>query len=338
MGDTWDMDGFDDYATADLLLWASAKVGTVTIAAGGRHGGKKLLVGQNSYVQRPIPGGPRAEVVASFVLLVPSLVVQHNFFSIGDGSGDLVYFQAKPDGAIEVRRPNDGSRLNPRDHPGFSVLGVTAPGVLTANAEIALELRLKCSHTDGEVEIQSNGTQLLLLTGQDTQLAGWGDASVVNFIAGNDVVASSSFDDYAIGSAFEGDTRIDSQWPLEDVQADFVPSSGATLTPMVDDATPDGDTSRITASVPGDKATFRVEALKNTDAATVLARQVCWVGKKAEGAGTPTTIGGVLTHESVDTDYSGQELAEADLGYMQILPACAPSDFEADRYGILKVA
>ena len=330
----WDIDGFDDYATGDLSLWFASVIGSPTIASGGRNGGTRLVLANGERLVRALPA-VQTELIAAFAVTISSLASQCHFWSFEDAAGHVLYLTAGTDGSVAAYRVSDNPAYRTGALPTVfpTLVGASAAGVIVAGEPIPLEIYLVLGEADGILEIRKSGVPVLVLSAIDTAPTDVTNISALCFANNSGVGITVAFDDFAVGTDWCGDTRIDSHKPIADVQDDWAPTSGETLYPMVDDATPDGDTTRISAIAADAKATFQFEALKNEEV-SVISRQVAWVGKKSDAG--DASVGGVLTHGGGDTDADGQALTTTDAGYKQMLAGCSEADFNADRYGLKK--
>jgi hypothetical protein len=120
------------------------------------------------------------------------------------------------------------------------------------------------SQTVGTVEVRVNGVTVLSLTGADTVASALVECSQVAFPMGPNVTAANPgvlgdlddifcYDDTgSFNNSFLGDRRVLTLFPDADtIQADWTPVGSGTGFGAIDEANPDGDTTYISAGVPG---------------------------------------------------------------------------------------
>jgi hypothetical protein len=142
-----------------------------------------------------------------------------------------------------------------------TLLGVSASPVITAETYSHIEAMVFFSQTVGTVEVRVNGVTVLSLTGLDTVSSSLVECSQVA-IGGNSAIGAGvavdiddvfCYDDTgSFNNTFIGDRRVLTLFPDADtIQADWAVVGAANGFDAINQATPDGDTTYISAGVPG---------------------------------------------------------------------------------------
>lgn len=183
---------------------------------------------------------------------------------------------------------------------GSVLLAETAPSLIVSNAWNYYELYVKAHTTLGAFEVRLNGVTVLSGTGVNTAQTGIADVDQVGWPTAG--AGQNLWDDlYCTDDRFLGDVRIEAIYPSsEGASSGFTPSTGTDNAAMVDDTTPDDDTTYVEASVVGTLDTYVF-----TDTASVVGevKAVQWVTRaRKDDSGTRSIrqvvrIGG--------TDYEG---------------------------------
>jgi uncharacterized protein CbrC (UPF0167 family) len=278
-----DFDGFDDYTTAQILRENIRVTGAPTIVSGGRNGGNRLRFNSNSTIAicRAVPTSP-GEVVVSFI-----------FNPVAIRTAYIVEFRDVERGQILIRLNADGSlsallesyiyAASDWGDYASTLLGSSGAGLITAGIDQRIDLRVKIDNTVGEIEFRLNGVQILNLSGIDTRC---NSGVISNFLLGCSAQVTTTdfyFDDLYVATSFLGtDVRVDSHYSIADgANTDFTPSSGTDHFAMVDESTADDDTTKVTATTPGSRDTYKVEAFKNPGG-TIYSVKTCLTAKKVE--------------------------------------------------------
>ena len=142
---------------------------------------------------------------------------------------------------------------------GGSTIGTTAPGVFRFNTWNHFQIKFVVSNTVGEVEIYLNGALVLDLSGKDTLNQSGSPATAVGIMFGgawtqyiDDLVVNYNDLD-GINDGYLGDVRVVCLLPQTDAvaagsNADFTCSADADHGALVDEASPDDDTSYVHSS------------------------------------------------------------------------------------------
>lgn len=370
-----DFDGYDDYVTA-LLLREHVRVESstyVAIVSGGRNSGNRLECkcydsGGTIYsgrVVRAVTPTVATTLAWGAYLSLSNLTEQTYLFDVRDAVTSHLLVLVATDGSIGVYRSSKlgdwGNRSDYNNEIGFSAteLGRTVAGVVSAGVPFHFQAKVLVSDTVGTVEVRVNGVTVLTLTGQDTRNGS--TATITNLLYGvarPGVLASGAagalnvtayFDDLWLADDFVGDRRVDSHYPIEDgANQDGTPSSVGDHFALVDEASPDDDTSYVTLAAADDRESYGVEAFKNTGA-TIDAVMVVMDAKKTD-AGSATLGAHIHSPGSPGTDYDGtaQGLTTDYARYKQVYEtdpdSGSPGDpwdeagFNAAEFGDLKVA
>lgn len=296
------MDGFDHYATADILkkpyssLQGAVSGGSpVTIAAVGRNSTNGLylqalpsgLSNVRGYLIKSFPGLSVTAGGCGFAFQHSSLAQDtedgRELVRVMEASGSVAHLTVKTNqtsGTLSVRR-------------NTTTLGTTTEAV-TAGVYYYLEFKWSIHDSTGSYELRLNGTTVLSGSSVDTRNGGSGiwDTIMLSSI-GTGTGVSTSFDDFVVwdttGSApyndFLGPVRVKTIFPDgAGASSDFTPSAGSNYQ-NVDEASQDGDTTYNSESTPGDHDTYTFGAVGLTG--TVLGVQTnLWV--RSDGAGSET--------------------------------------------------
>ncbi len=251
------IDGFDHYATADILKKWQSITGSPTInASGGRRGGGCLEgIASGRYVGRGYAN--QSEVVVGFAFKPSTL----------SAAGSNRYALALLDGStiqVAFHFASDGSVIAYRGSPVTNVLGSSASGIVGTGAYNYFEFRVLHHASAGEVEVRLNGAQILSLTGLNTAPTGnaWSNG-FRSGVAGSTDGSTGSFDDLYVygGGTFLGDVRIDAIYPNgAGTHQAWTPSTGADHAALVDETAPN-TTDYLTGGAAGTKETLALQDL-----------------------------------------------------------------------------
>jgi hypothetical protein len=249
-------DGFDHYGViANLTEGVYAEVSPTSGLAttNVRTGTRALSFGAASIVRRVL-GGAKTTVgmgAAYYLNALPSGNNNQRIFEFRDtANAAQVAIGVQSTGTISVKRGGVGG----------TEIGVTASPVITAETYQHVEALVFFSNTVGTVEVRVNGVTVISLTGVDTVATANVECSQVVFSGGigggaqggvvDDVFC---YDDTgSFNNTFLGDRRVLTLFPDADtIQADWTPVGSGTGFGAINQATPDGDTTYISAGVPG---------------------------------------------------------------------------------------
>jgi hypothetical protein len=284
------VDGFDHYATAHLLAKWSAKGGAPAIVSTPvRTGVGALRCQTTEWVELECAGGSQATVIVGFGFYLSALPATRAAIAVlGDGGTGAtttqVALQVNADGTLTVAR-NDADTVG---------IATTAAGVALGSSTAALSaltwyhgaIKVTFHGSTGTVEVRIDGAPWVTVTGADTVYTANASADRVALGA---VGMTAYFDDAfqadgAAGSVtdFPGRVSVHSKIASagDGASAEFVPASGTDNGAMVDDATPDDDSTYNAATAAGEVDTYAFGALGVTG--TVVGVQVCNYARKTD--------------------------------------------------------
>ena len=288
----YDADNYSDYDTSQLLR-EHVRVRSpadVSLVAGGRNGGGRLrIVGKICSSQvvavRAISASPHSLAWGAYLTLT-ALPYPTFFCEVRDAVTGHVVFGGNPDGSIAAYRSNTGDMGNAGAvGSAVTLLGTSAPGLIAEGQAFAFKGFVTVSDTVGVVQVWLNGVEVLTLTGVDTRNESTDTITALSWGCTwrNSVSGLLYVEDFWCGSEMlPGDRRVDVHYPIADgADADWTPSAGGDHYAMVDEATPDDDTTTITATAVDSRDTFQVEDFKNPGGA-IDGLVVVAVGKRAD--------------------------------------------------------
>lgn len=307
------VDGFDHYGTtiANLTegVYAEATGITSISTLNPRTGTHALRLSSGGLLRRVL-GGAKTTVGLAMALYLPSLPTNntaHRLFQFRDTANiDQVTILLQSTGVIEAKR---GTIIS-----GVS-LGVTASPVITAFTYNHIEAMVFFSNTVGTVEVRVNGVTVLSLSGIDTVATANVECSQVLIAGGTGTGAVSNqdvddifaYDDTgSFNNTFIGDRRVLTLFTnANTAQADWTAVGAATGYEAIDEPSPDGDTSYITAGVPSSPGIISEFGIENLPAgvSAISAVVVVEMARKTE-AGPANTQWSVISgaSETAGTD------------------------------------
>lgn len=345
--------GCDHYATADLTTGVPGRFtghsAAIVTTSTKRTGTSALSFSTTGgYITK---GGlsNAATRVLGFAFYVPNVAgVSSDFAFCALGEGNLVYDGSASNVHVALTLNSSGTISAHRGRDlNASALGTllgTSTNALTSATWNYLELVVTVHGSTGTVELFVNGskTNWLDLSGQNT-LAG--SNAYINMFGFQSLASIPVFDDiYCVSST--GGTRTTRLGDVKAVSiaasagdgavANFTPSTGTDNGAMVDDATPDGDTTYNASATPGNIDTYAFPAsgvngpvlgvqihnyMKKTDAGTCDAQSVARIGG-SNYLGTQTGVAtsyGFLTHlhelsPASAADFTAGEIDGAEFG------------------------
>lgn len=230
---------------------------------------------------------------------VTTIIASFGFNPVSDGNGKaFIGFSDNGTGQAEIRRNTDGT---------CTLTGTASTFYLPTNEYHHVAVKCTIGNSTGSWVVQVDGAQVLSVTGIDTQNTANAYATTVYLGFGANPAGTFYWDDLIVmdtsGSTFNnfiGDKRVIEQLPTSDGSvAQFTPSTGTALWAMVDEASPDGDTTYIEDSTVGHIARFGFPSLPITSG-QVLCSDVLWYGRKTD-AGTRVLRGNVKSGGVVGT-------------------------------------
>ena len=245
-------DGFDHYATADLLKKWNDR-GNNEALGGGRFGNGLQILNTNWYVGKYLT--PHATWIIGFAV----------YFSPVVGTGNT-WFRIQDDGTVQVSVYMDSNGRLTFTRNG-TYLGV-ASTVFRSYSWYYVEIKVTIDNSNGAIAMRVNGVgdTITFSTGtattQDTQYTANATANRVYFV-GTSVGSTIVIDDLYIcdgsGAAnndFLGDIRVQTILPSADGGTNEWTASANSRYQCVDDPTPDSVTDYISEDTAGQKNTF----------------------------------------------------------------------------------
>lgn len=271
-------DGFDHYGVVGNLTEGpyaerGPMVGLSTLnPRTGTHSIRIADGTTTATMLRRVLGGTKTTVgiaAAFYYEALPTLNQVQKIFDFRDAANAVqVTIGLQTTGIIDVYRGTLTGTL----------LGDSGTPVVTAETQQHIEALVFFSQTIGTVEVRVNGVTVVSLSGLDTVSSGLVECSQVSI--GGDISASGvgaqihyiddlfCYDDTgSFNNTFIGDRRVLTLFPnANTIQADWTPVGAATGYECIDEANPDGDTTYITASVPGSPAPISEFGIENLPA------------------------------------------------------------------------
>lgn len=299
-------DSFDYYGSTigNLTegLWAEITGGVTLSTLNPRTGTHSMRV-TNVSTQRRVLGGAKTTVGLAKAVYYPFLPTGNNvqrIFEYRDAANAAqVSIVLQSTGVIEAKRGTVAG----------TSLGVTASPVVTAETYQHIESLVFFSQTVGTIEVRVNGVTVLSLSGIDTVNTSLVECSqvVIGGGAGPTAVSNVDIDDVfayddtgSFNNTFIGDRRVITLFPnANTVQADWTAVGAATGYEAIDEASPDGDTSYITAGIPGSPGPISEFGIQNLPAgiSAISAVVVVEMARKTE-AGPANTQWSVISGAS----------------------------------------
>lgn len=307
-------DSFDHYASGDVLeKWSTVEStlnGQSISTGGGRRGtnGWTSSAATRGLVQA---FGGQSTIISGVAINAggpPSSTV--SLFEYREASTVHLACRVNTDMSVSVVR-------------GSTVLATSAGGVIPSSGYCFLEFNGTINDTTGAYEVRINGANVLSASNVDTRNGGTGVITNVSLIF---IRAGMIVDDVYIcdgtGTAnndFLGDVRIDAYFPNGNGNSSqLVGSDGNSVDNylLIDDATPDDDTTYVQSATTGQKDTYAFPNMAHTPAA-IYGVQVSMNARK-DDAGL-RSICSVTRSGGSDTDGATQALSTSYNYYRQIL-------------------
>lgn len=279
-----------------------------SIGANGRNGGNSARGNLDAIWQANFDAA--ATAYYGWALRVPSAVAGDEVMAqVMDGAVVHITIALNPDGSIKIVR---GTITG-------TILATSAAGVIVATEFCYLEVSATINDTTGAVEVLKNGSSVVSVTGADTRNAG--NASQNGFRWVHPVTSSDITDLYYNQAGYWGDGRVECLKPTAEGNSSvMVPLSGTDNALMVDDQTPDDDTTYVSSGTPGDKDTYVMENLVTTSG-TVRAVQVV-VRARKDDAGARSIV--TVVRLSATEEDSGVVTLDTTYGYARDARATKP--------------
>lgn len=245
----------------------------------GRFGGQAVSVANNTGsnpINTTLPGSYTAGTIGVAIYLNTTLATNAwPIFAVGQGSvarsSAQVYITGNADGSINVYR--GGGTL--------TLLGTTAAGILASFTWQYIEMEYVISSTVGSVSLYVSGSNVLTLSGINTQGLATNTVSAI-YLEGQN--GRTWFDDlYVTDTAARlGEQRVVTTYPDADVtNSNWTANSGSVLYSRINETTCDGDTTYIYAGTVNATSTFGVQDLPVVPN-NVKAVQISTFGRKSD--------------------------------------------------------
>ena len=257
-------DGWDHYGIMANLtegVYAEASGGYSLSTVNPRTGTHVLNLNANATTPRRVRrvlGGAKTTVGMAGAWYLSNLPVVNNSYTLYDFRDAANAIQ------VSIVVQSTGTISAMRGAANGTILGTSAAPAITAEAYQHVEAIVFFSQTVGTVEVRVNGVTVLSLTGLDTVASSLVECSQVAFPMGPNVTAAAPdvvgdlddifcYDDTgSFNNTFLGDRRVITLFPNADtIQADWTPVGSGTGFGAIDEPSPDGDTTYISAGVPG---------------------------------------------------------------------------------------
>lgn len=251
-------DGFESYATADILKDYTSQTGSVAIdATGGRRGGGAFNGPNNASTAANIVKalGVASSTIAIGFAFNPSSApnTARNIARLLDSGSNQLEIKYNTDATLSISRNG-------------TVLGTSAATVDVDSYQY-LELKATIHDTTGSYELRKNGVNILSATNVDTKNTANASVNQVSIgMDGNSLnTITWKYDDFYVlntsGSSnndFLGDIRVDAIYPNADgTHTDWTPSTGTDHYTLVDDITPN-TSDYVSSGTAGQKDSFNM--------------------------------------------------------------------------------
>lgn len=252
------IDGFDKYATADILArWNQH--GTYSgwsIGAYGRNSTNGLRRGgvNGGYIKQSIPAGTTFTVGFAF---------KTDSVAVGDPHPLVGFLLTGQDFQCSVSVMSGGQLAFYRGYWFTGAQVQLSTSLITTNTWYYIEVTVVIGNS-GSYEVKVNGVTWLSGTGVDTQQQSAGNADAL--VIGGTGWWTIDRDDLYIRNdgTFIGDCRVVSSTPNGDGANTAWAASAGNDYECVDETTPNGDTDYISSSTAGQKDTFTFPDLTGT--------------------------------------------------------------------------
>ena len=322
------VESFDGYATADIPYAWTATSGAPAIASGGRTDNGLVMNAVVESVQATAIGGVSEVVIGVAVKIAafPNDGWRYAILTVGSA----VYWEAalaiNPDGTFQTCTSDaTTNNMSPGSPYYLTPVGAATSVSVTVDEWTYLEWKIKVHGTTGSSVVRLNGVEQLNATGIDTLTSsttltrvGLGGSGT-----GGATATTVTFDDLYVASTsggsvtdFLGDVTVEHLHPQTDAvdagtNAGWTCSTGSDHGALVDDATPDGDTTYVSADT-NVKDTWNYPDLSVANATIhgvqvrTLARKTATGTAQFKNLARPTTTDnqGATTHAPSATTYA----------------------------------
>lgn len=268
------MDGFDHYQTFSQK-WDNNASGNNSNQTPARFGG-----GSASFFTGTIALSQGQLSAVSTRIIGFALYINNS----GIAAGGIVNFLLAGTTQCDLRYTSTGQLQVTRNG---TVLGTSTFQMLTF-VWYYIEISVTINGSTGAFDVHVNGTSVLSASGVNTANAGGTTTDSLKIGCTTGQGQNLNFDDLyilntsgAANNTFLGDSRIVTQVPNSDgTHTAWTPSSGTNRYSRVNEIPPDGDSSYIFDSTPGDENTFGFPATTISGTGVVAAVQVNMCARK----------------------------------------------------------
>jgi hypothetical protein len=254
-------DGFDHYASGDILKkWS---VGSGTIGSSYKRNGANGLHNPGAPLGKTLLTASGPTCIIGFAIRWSSFAGSQSVVACSDSN-----FSGNPQ--VVLCGNADGTLTARVGGVGGTVLGTTS-WVAIVNTWYYLEIKVVINATTGSVQVRINGTSVLNVVNANTKFTAnltWNGIYLS--------VTGADYDDIyvcdgtgTVNNDFLGDTRVETILPQADSVAPgtnhgLTCSTGSDHGALVNEATPNDDTDYNSSATVGVKDTYRFAAMVNT--------------------------------------------------------------------------
>jgi hypothetical protein len=308
-------DGFETYATADILKDWTLTSGAVSInATGGRRGSGAAYAPNNSaagYITKTLPAAV-STVIVGFSLNLSALPTLNtrSVLRLLDAGTQQFEINVNIDGTLSVSR-------------NATVLATSAGSIPVASDQY-IELKVTIHDTLGAFELRLNGNTILSATNVDTKNTANAFINGVSLGPQYTVaVCTAKYDDFyvldtsgATNNDFLGDVRIDAIYPNADgAYTSLTPSTGSSHFALVDEATPN-TTDYNSSSTPAAKDSYGMTSPPVLTSEIIFAVRAKVAALKDDTGARSIKVG--VRSGAVDSVSAAQALSTTQLYYSNI--------------------
>lgn len=302
----------------------------------GRNGGSGMNGGTlNSFSSRKDFGTNYTTLIVGFAFKNPNFLAAGIMMAFLDSGTLQFYLQC--DGAGHIQAVAN------------SVVLGTGSAYLQSNNWYYVEIKTTFNASTGSCELRVNGSAILTLSGVRTTSTANNFANGVIF-GTNAAVANDYADLYivdttgAVNNDFLGDVRVQNVMPNgAGNYTQWTQNGGTTNWGDVSEIPPNGDTTYVSSSTPGQRDSYTVAALA-ANTTSVLAVQVSLNARK-DDAGT-RQIANLIRNNATDSQGTTVTLTSSYQDYSEIFDtnpsngnaAWAVSDINSGEFGVIEVA
>jgi hypothetical protein len=313
------VDGFDHYASADILSKWSSFSGSVAISAGnGRRSSQALSYpSSTTAVLAKTLSASGATWTAGFAIFPRSgTVTAGMLFQFTDSGSDQIGIRLNADLTLQMQKQS-------------TTLGSASVATLTANVWQYVEVKVVVNNTTGTYEVRLNGVNILSATGQNTRNTANNSANGVRFgarasdgLGGAGVTTGIYIDDFYVcdstgtNTTFLGDSRVDTLYPTGAGNTTQFTASAGSNWQCVDETLQNGDSDYVQSSTATNKDTYGFSDLSHTPT-SVFGVQINMYAKK-DDAGS-RTLCAVTRSGGSDTDGATQGLNTSYSNLIEVL-------------------